>query len=357
MQLNEAELPALARGCAVLGTGGGGAVETAVPSAMQAIRRHGPVPVVRLDELGDDDLIVPLSGIGAPTVGHEMLMSLEQPQRLCEEIERILGRRPAAIMAAEIGGSNGVEPVAWAAQVGLPLLDADGMGRAFPEVQMVSMNVAGLPLDLVVMSDVVGNVATLRPVSAVWAERLARAVCVASGASSLLSSYVMTAGQARGGLIEGSVSAAMDIGRSVEGATDPLAALRDCLGACELIHGKIVDVERRTGGGFVHGSVVVQGTDSCRGRMLRVELQNENLLALEDGEILASVPDLITIVDTQTAGAISTEMLRFGQRVSVLAWSCDPLWRTPRGLEIAGPAAFGYDIAYRPVEELAHVGR
>ncbi|GAA2837881.1 hypothetical protein GCM10020220_028520 [Nonomuraea rubra] len=59
-------------------------------------------------------------------------------------------------------------------------------------------------------------------------------------------------------------------------------------------------------------------------------------------------------MDTETAAAIQTEALRYGQRVTVLAWPCDPLWRTPKGLETAGPRAFGYDLGYVPVEELSH---
>jgi DUF917 family protein len=78
-------------------------------------------------------------------------------------------------------------------------------------------------------------------------------------------------------------------------------------------------------------------------------------VAFQDGQVLASVPDLISVLDSQTATAISTELLRYGQRVTVLAWPCDPLWRTPRGLEIAGPRAFGYDLDYVPTEELARV--
>jgi hypothetical protein len=67
--------------------------------------------------------------------------------------------------------------------------------------------------------------------------------------------------------------------------------------------------------------------------------------------VIACVPDLISLVD-ETNHAVPTELLRFGQRVTAIAMPCDPLWRTPRGLEIAGPAAFGYaDITYVPVEE------
>ncbi|MCW6009322.1 DUF917 domain-containing protein [Micromonospora sp. CPCC 205371] len=355
MWVTEEDVPALADGCAVLGTGGGGAVDTAVPVAVQALRRYGPVPLVPLSELADDAVVVAVGGVGAPTVSHEMLGSVAQPERMREEVERVTGRRIGAVMAAEIGGSNGVEPVAWAAQIGVPLLDADGMGRAFPEVQMVSMHVAGVPVDVVVVVDVVGNVSTLRPVSGEWSERLVRAVCVAGGASVLVASYILTAARARGAVIEGTVSRALGIGRSLRIGGDRLAALRAELGARELIEGKVVDVDRRTGGGFVRGSVVVEGTGACGGRMLRVEIQNENLVVLEDGEVRASVPDMISVVDAQAATAIPTEMLRYGQRVSVLAWPCDPLWRTPRGLAVAGPHAFGYDLDYRPVEELIDV--
>jgi hypothetical protein len=356
MMIDVSDIPALARGCAVLGTGGGGDVRTGSLAAARAIREHGPVPLVRLADLPGDALIVPLSGIGAPTVSHEMIHSADEPKRIAEEVERIFGRYPGAVMSSEIGGSNGVAPVAWAAQLGLPLLDADGMGRAFPEVQMVSMYVAGLPADLVIMTDVAGNVVTLRPVDGLWSERLARAVCVAAGSSALMADYVLTAARARGAVIEGTVTRAIEIGRATEGAADPLRALQDRLGAARLITGKLTDVVRRTTGGFARGTATVEGTGADRGRALTLELQNENLVAVENGRVRAVVPDLITVVDTETAAAVQTEGLRYGQRVTVLAWPCDPLWSTPKGLETAGPRAFGYELDHVPVEELTAHG-
>ncbi|TDC51941.1 DUF917 domain-containing protein [Actinomadura sp. KC345] len=361
------DVPALARGCAVLGTGGGGDVETGALATVRAIDECGEVPLIPLSEVPHDSLILPLAGIGAPTVSYEMLMSGDEPLLIRDEVERTLGRPVAAVMACEIGGSNGVEPAGWAARLGLPLIDADGMGRAFPEVQMVAMYVAGLPVNLVVLADVQGNVTTVRPVDGLWSERISRAVCVATGASALMTDYVMTGAQARGAatgggasggsgaaVIPGTVSRALEIGRAVKDGVDPVGSLCDVLDATVLIGGKIVDVERRTGGGFVRGSLVIDGTGDDRGRLLRVEIQNENLIALEDGRPLACVPDLITVVDAQTGDAISTEALRYGQRVAVLSWPCDPIWRTDRGLATAGPRAFGYDIDYTPVEELTH---
>jgi DUF917 family protein len=349
------DLPVLARGCAILGTGGGGQIETGTLTAARAISEFGEVPVIALSDVPEDGLVLPLSGIGAPTVAHEMLMSGEEPVLIRDEVERLFGRPVAAVMSSEIGGSNGVGPVGWAARLGLPLVDADGMGRAFPEVQMVAMYVAGRPVNIVILADVQGNVTTIRPIDGLWSERIARAVCVASGASALMADYVLTGAEARGAVIEGTVSAALSIGHAVEDSPDPVGALREVLGAALLINGKVVDVDRRTGGGFVRGSLVIDGTGDDRGRLLRVEIQNENLIALEDGRLRASVPDLITVVDTQTGDAISTESLRYGQRVSVLSWPCDPIWRTERGLATAGPRAFGYDLDYTPVEELTHV--
>lgn len=351
-EISLTNLDAFARGCAILGTGGGGAVDPGLLAARAAIEVEGPVPVVELDQLDDDMIVLPIGSIGAPTVSNEMLGSIDMVWRLRDEVERTVGRPVGALMSSEIGGSNGVHPVAWAARLGLPVVDADAMGRAFPEVQMVSMHVAGLPPTFVAIADVVGNVSVLRPVDGRWAERLARSVAVAAGASALMSDYVLSAAEFRGAVIEGTVSQAVAIGAATVGASDPLGALVDVLGAQRVLTGKIVDIERRTAGGFVRGSVVLEGTGVDRGRLVRVEIQNENLVVFEGGDVRATVPDLISLVDTATATAISTESLRYGQRATVLAWPCAPLWRTARGLEVAGPPAFGYDLPYVPVEQI-----
>jgi DUF917 family protein len=164
----------------------------------------------------------------------------------------------------------------------------------------------------------------------------------------------MTAEQARGATVRDSVSLAIRIGEAVSRAQEsPVDALIAELGAFRLITGKVLDVERRTTSGFARGSVVVEGLGVDAGRLIRLELQNENLVALERGHVLASVPDLITVLDSETAGAIATERIAYGQRVTVIAFGCDPVWRTEEGIEVAGPRAFGYEFDYLPVEELA----
>lgn len=343
----------LAAGCAVFGTGGGGSVHGAQLSVTNAISEHGPVRVVGVEDLGPDDAVIIMSGIGAPSVGIEMLSSASQAHTLLREVERLIGRPVTTVMAAEIGGSNGVSPVGWAAQLGLAVLDADGMGRAFPKATMISMNVAGLASEFAVMSDAVGNVAVLTTVDVAWLERHARAFTVAAGGIALGAHYLLTHETAPGAVIEGTVSRAIQVGRRLLASTEPVADIAEELDAAVLLVGKVIDIDRNTVGGFTRGSVTVEGIGGDRGRMIRVEIQNENLVVIEDGAVLVSVPDLITVVDSETGEAISTEMLRFGQRVSVLAWACDPLWRTPRGIELAGPQAFDFDFDYVPFETAA----
>jgi DUF917 family protein len=344
------DVAALATGCSVLGTGGGGHTYEAELQVLQALADHGPVDLVALETLPPDGIVMPIGNIGAPTVSLEKLPSGTEAPTLRALVEAELGREVVALMASEIGGSNGLLPVAWAAQLALPVLDADGMGRAFPEVQMVSMHVAGRHPTVVFLCDVVGNTVAIRPRTGEWAERVARNVTVAFGGTAMMSDYLMSAAEANGAVITGTVSRALAIGRAVLGADgDAVDALVAELDAVRLIAGKVVDVERRTTGGFVRGSAVIEGTGADAGRVLRLEIQNENLAAFEDGEARACVPDLITVVDAQTADAVATELLRYGQRVTVLAFACDPLWRTPRGLEVAGPRAFGYSFDYVPL--------
>jgi DUF917 family protein len=347
-------LRALARGCAVLGAGGGGDTYLALLQALQATEDHGPAALVDLDELPDDSLIMPCGGIGAPTVSIEKIENGNEGERLREQLEYLTRRKVAALMASEIGGGNGVLPVAWAATMGLPVADADGMGRAFPEVPQVTMQLAGIPPSPAVMTDERGNLIVFRTISGQWMERLERAAAVEFGGAASSTEFTLTAAEARGATVRNSVSLAIRIGEAIAGAqSDPVAALVATVGAFRLVSGKVSDVERQTRGGWVRGSVVVEGLGADAGRLIRLELQNENLVALERGRVLASVPDLITVLDSETSEAIATERIRYGQRVTVIAFPCDPIWRTDRGIAATGPRAFGYDFDYLPVEELA----
>ncbi|SDJ37278.1 hypothetical protein SAMN05421874_101599 [Nonomuraea maritima] len=337
----------IARGAAILGTGGGGDPHIGKLLAQSALREHGPVRTCTLDELPADATVLPVAMMGAPTVMVEKLPSIEQVSIAAEALAGYLGRELTHIACAEAGGVNSLIPVVAAAQLGLPLVDADGMGRAFPEIQMVLPTLYGVRATPMSVADEKGNRVILDTVDNHWAERLARSATIDMGCSAMISSYAMTGAQASASLVPGTISLCAELGALVRQAreehTDPVDAVVARLGGRRLFTGKVVDVERRTVTGFARGTARLSGLDGDTGELV-LRFQNEHLVAEHDGEVRAVVPDLICTLDRETGEAVTTESLRFGQRVSVISAPCDPRWHTPEGLELAGPRYFGYDL-------------
>jgi uncharacterized protein len=353
MQLTVANLPVYALGCAVASSGGGGAVKTPLAMAVQAVGALGPVDVVDVGHLPPDGVVMPVGLIGAPMVATERIWSGEEAFILRDQVETLCQVPVVALMCYEIGGSNGLLPVTWAARLGLPLLDADGMGRAFPEMQQQAMHLAGVPASPLVLTDGCGDVAVLWATDNYRAERLARRAMSLFGGACAATAYPMTTGRAATAVIKGSVSRAFKIGGSLRlRAMERIAAITENVGGAVLLNGKIIELNRESDGGFVRGSAVVAGLGQDTNRLIRLEMQNEVLLALEDGERLAMVPDIISVIGSDTCDPLPTEGMRLGQRVTVVAHPGPPVWTTPEGLEVAGPRAFGLPFDYTPIAGL-----
>jgi DUF917 family protein len=270
---------------------------------------------------------------------------------LRDTIEAIRGERVGALMCFEVGGANGLLPVTWAARLGLPLVDADGVGRAQTAIQRQVMHLAGLPSGPVVLTDGRHNTLVLSPADDEWAERLARGAAGTLGGICAGAMYSMALAEARVATIQGSISRAFELGEALGAVGDAghAPALEEALGGTVLIVGKVVHVERRVDERFVHGSATVTGTGEHEGRQLRLELQNEFLLAIEDGELRAAVPDVISVLTSDTADPVATQHLAYGDRVAVVALPAPDAWRSEAGLSLAGPRTFGYDVDYAEI--------
>lgn len=361
-RLTEADLDDLAVGAAVLGTGGGGNPYIGKLLAREMIRTHGPVSVVGLDEVPDDALVTQSAMMGAPTVMVEKLPSGGELLAAFEALQTTLGRPITHIVPAEIGGLNSMTPVVVAARTGLPLVDADGMGRAFPEVQMVTPTIYGISATPMALADDKGNTALITTVGNLWTERLARALTIEMGCTALIAVFSMSGAQAKESLVPGTLTLAQELGLIVrtarEQGIDPVEGVLRRIGGVRLFAGKVSDVERRTVAGFARGEARIEGTGSDLGAVLTLRFQNEHLYASRDGQVLATSPDLIMVLEEETGEPVTTEDLRYGFRTAVIAAPCDPRWRTDAGLELVGPRYFGYDVDYVPLEDLvAMVGR
>lgn len=354
--IGKEEVENIAIGAALLGTGGGGDPYIGKMMALQAIEEFGPIQLLDITELDNEDVVVPIAMMGAPTVMVEKIPSGEEALVSFQELEKVLQKKIKATMPIEAGGVNSLLPLALAARIGLPVIDGDGMGRAFPELQMVTFYLNDVSTTPMVLSDEKGNSMVLNTVNGVWAEKIARSATMVMGGSVMNAIYPMTGKQVKSSSVYRTLTLEESIGRTIKEAKannkNPIKEVLDLLGGYQLFTGKVTDIDRITDGGFVRGTATIEGLSQNKGQNCYLEFQNENLLARTDTEVLCMTPDLITVLDTETALPITTEGLKYGARGTVIGLPSDQKWRTAKGIEVAGPRYFGYEHDFIPIEKL-----
>ena len=352
----------LAEGAAVLGTGGGGDPYIGRLLVEQQLKAGRTVTIIDVAELPGDALVIPSAMMGAPTVFIEKLPSGSGNVAALRALEAHLGRTAAATMPIECGGLNSMMPLLLGAQLGLPVVDADGMGRAFPELQMETFAVYGVSGSPMAIASDHGDTAIIDAADNRRMEWLARALTIQMGGAAYISDYPMDADTVRRTAVPGTLTLARTLGtalrRARAGHADPFGALAAALAGTLYAHGlvlfrgKVTDVDRRTVDGFARGHVTLADLDDPHDQ-LEITFQNEHLVARRNGLVAAIVPDLICTLNTETGTPVTTEALAYGQRLTVFAISTPDLMRTPAALDCFGPAAFGLADPYTPVEDLA----
>ena len=349
------EIEDIALGASLLGAGGGGDPYIGKLVAMGAVKERGPVTLLDPEEIPDDALVVPIAMMGAPTILGEKGVGGKEYEVLYNMISQYYGKKIFAFMPIEAGGVNSMLPIAAAARLGLPMVDADGMGRAFPELQMVTFTMAGISATPMALVDEKGNSVIFNTITNQWTEELARSVTMSCGGSVSVSLYCVEGAILKQHAVKGIVTRSQKLGeaiRRVKEITDltPEERFLEFSEGYRLFKGKIADVLRETNGAFNLGRVVIEGIGSDRGKRAEVVFQNENLSASVDGVILATVPDLICLVDTETFIPVTTDALKYGKRVLAVGLKCFDAWRSEAGLKLVGPRYFGIDTDYVPLE-------
>lgn len=348
------DIESLAVGAWILGTGGGGSPYLGLLNMRRLYAEGHRVSLMPVADLADDDWVAIVSNMGAPLVGQERLTDSRTIARAVELMEEHTGHRFRGIMALEIGGGNAIQPLMAAAHLKRPVVDADLMGRAYPEAQMTSVAVGDLapcPLtavDVRGLESIVDRVPTWK-----WMERVSRKICVEYGSIAATCKAPRTGAEVKRWGIPATTTKAVAIGAAVRAAQrkheDPIAAILSVEPGKVLYQGKVIDVERRTTEGFLRGKTRFEGMEQSRGVALELDFQNEWIIARLDGQPIAMTPDLICVLDSVSGEAIGTETIRYGQRATVIALPPPPVFLSVKGLQHVGPRAFGYDIDFKSV--------
>jgi len=354
-------------GASILATGGGGDPEIGLLWTYKVLAEGKDIIMVDPAWVPDDIQVASPACLGAALVLTEKPPSGRVLNLAMRRLERYLGRPIQATIPIECGGVN--SPVAYAAagELGVPVIDVDGMNRAFPELQMTSWVTHGVHASPTVSVDDRGNVTVIDTgEDDMLAENLARRAAMAYGGISWIATYPMTGREVKSSSIVYSQSIAWAVGRAVMRARrEHLDPIEELLGSLrrergvkgfQVFKGKIVDIRREFGSettkGFTLGKVIMEGIDHYRGQKAELDFQNEWLILRVDGEVRCLPPDLIAILDSETGEPIRTDIMKYGYRGTIVLIPAHERMRTERGIELFGPRHFGYELDYVPVEEL-----
>lgn len=354
-------------GSSYLGTGGGGSLEEARELIARDLAAGLAFSVIPVTALSDTDRVACPYGLAslAETSG-EMQARLdaienrvEEPvQAAFETLERHIGQKFAGVIMGEIGPLSLAEGLSIAARLGVPALDADTVGRAVPEINQHSVKVAGIPLTPIGAATPFGDEMIVEKLGdPTRAEDILRSIAVVSRECGVTDSPITgEQAKAEGTLVTGSLSLAGQIGKAVREAkaagNDSIEAAREAGDGYLLFTGTVSDFDWRDEDGFLVGEVRLSGTGDFAGQSFATDVKNEHLVARRNGAVIATCPDLISIIDVESGDGIVNPGYERGQKVAVLGFRCDPLWRSEAGLAVFSPRYFGYDLDYVPIEKL-----
>lgn len=333
--LEREDLTALARGYALLGSGGGGT--TTMLELMLAGSNQWPIEIV---EHGDLDPATPCLGVafaGATMLLNERLPGIAPFDPLLAAVERWLGHSVPAACSLEGGGMNGLAPLTLAGSH--IIIDADGTGRAVPGLQQMSLFVDRVP-GLVFASDTgAGGITLIETDRGIDAERVVRSAIIQAGGAGCIALAGFTVGDLHEHAMTGQLERALTLGRSfLESAFAPPAELCAALGGAPLAEGRISAIVPYTEDPYVQAVEIV----GANGAVHRVVTRSETLAVLTDGHLVASAPTIIVILDAVSRDILEVTDLVPGRSVVVVALPAPGWWSArPERLRWVMPSAYG----------------
>ena len=381
--ISATDLSYIADGCYVLGCAGGGSPASTLTLLKNLLAQGHTMRVVDASGASDDAVIMWGGHMGSPAVSVERLAGTETVDAFRELLDYHRLVSFDAIIGLEIGGANGMEPllVGCSKYFHRPAIDADFMGRAYPTYWQTTLAVH-CPGELVPCAIASGDgksILMTKTTNDEFVDRVLRASCAEMGCRVGMAARPTSIEKVRKFAVMNTTSLAWRIGRCIALAEEEgqlgsvperiVEAVGGEKTARVLFRGKITAVEQRLFKGHSYGEITIVplsddemearpttqrgGTSEANGGIVRIPYKNENILVEHtpfDGrqQLLATVPDLIAVLDMQSGRAIGVPEYRYGLGVTVIGITGSPRWTdTDRGLAIGGPKAFGYDVDYK----------
>ncbi|MBA7574653.1 DUF917 domain-containing protein [Candidatus Atribacteria bacterium 1244-E10-H5-B2] len=349
--LRKRELLDIIQGATFLGTGGGGSPKSG-EVLVEGFLSGKEIELVSVDEVEDETKIVVAAGMGAPEVLLKRGWSRETVNAF-NALEKVTGEKFDYVIPVETGGFNSITPMTITVEKGIPTIDADGAGRAIPELQQTMFCINNIPISPTALADHANIWVVINAEDPFKMEGLARAVTTELGMQAGIVCHIMSGKEMREAVITGTISKAEKVGKAIreakEANKDPVEAVLSIVGGFVLGKGTVISVSTETKGGFDFGKAIIKGD----GETIRVDYKNENMLAWRNENLVAMVPDGICYISL-AGQPLTNADIKEGMDVAVIGIKAPDKWRVPTGFDVFRRAveAIGYRGEYKKIEEL-----
>lgn len=335
MILGQGHLQSLARGFSLLGSGGGGKT-----TLQELILADSPLWPMTLHDAAELDPELPCVGVAFVGSTHFLLERLpgnEPFADLLRAAERWSGTAARAVCALEGAGLNGLAALDLAGD--LRFVDADFTGRAYPNLDQLSLYIDQVPGLFAVCGTGAGGVVVVDTERAADMEKVVRAAIIQAGGVTPF----LLAGFTVGDLIEHSITGiyrrALGLGKAFDAAAERgIHELAPALGGVLLGQGRVTAIAGSPR--EIHESTIeLTGND---GGIMRVIARSEFLAFMDDGLLRAATPEIIVVLDSISRSILQVDEVTPGRDVSVIGLPAPAWWHAEPGrLEHVLPAAFG----------------
>lgn len=350
--LNASDLEHILLGCAVLGTGGGGELDKGLERVKTDLLNGKEFRLATLEEVPEHAMVASPYYCGSLTASN-----LHEPERTPQELlsfmalQEYLREDLFAAVSTELGGGNTAVALSVAANMGIPIVDADPAGRSVPELQHTIFFLKGISIAPLAVASKSGDVVIVKEVADhLRAENIVRSIAVASGGRVGVTDHPMRGKLLKTAVIADAISRAETIGAVLKATSDYQQVAR-AGGGCVRFKGQVAKSFYKDEEGFTVGEIQVAGTHEYQGSEYRVWYKNEHLMAWRDNQIDITTPDLICILSEKDAMPVINPHCTTGMKVAVVGYPASQQWRTEAGLAAFGPGSFGFDCDYLPLAE------
>jgi len=209
------------------------------------VEKHCRVRLIEPAEIPDDEIVVGFACVGATA---NVAYHSDAAVKTLKTLEEFLGKQAYAIIPAELSGFNTLVAVDLAARRGIPVVDADGAGRAVPEAhpQVYTMDNSSLTPMVVADLDAHNIVLVKQTNDSKSVERVARTLAAEWNQSVYAAGGVLSGKQVGTSAVVNTLSTSMRIGMLLRKAVDPLRAVLRETNGFSLFEGAVSSVEHET---------------------------------------------------------------------------------------------------------------